>query len=342
MQGSACPLWLTRAKLIEKNDSFWFVDSPRAGGTYKITTTALSLTANLETHDQVRITNWLIGQRSTGVSSPELNSETLKTAKSHRFFLVSEMVDRALVWLADNLGSLGKAVPLGTSIKNYHGTEYLAETTQALSAATGSVTTVEAMEILEFAVAEGWVTSNPQRAKYDGGFFSLTFRGHQRAESLRESRSQSSQAFVAMWFSSDLDHVYLEGFQKGILDAGYRPLRIDRKEHNNKIDDEIVSEIRRSRFLVADFTSEIVERKTKGGKQFKDTHARGGVYFEAGFAKGLGKEVIWTVREDVLPFVHFDTRQFAHIVWKDAADLRQQLSRRISATLGDGPEKKPT
>ena len=32
------------------------------------------------------------------------------------------------------------------------------------------------------------------------------------------------------------------------------PVRIDQKERLNKIDDEIIAEIRRSRFLVADFT----------------------------------------------------------------------------------------
>jgi hypothetical protein len=51
--------------------------------------------------------------------------------------------------------------------------------------------------------------------------------------------------------------------------------RVDQKHHHlNKVDDEIIAEIRRSRFLVADFTCE-------PGK------VRGGVYFEAGFAMGL-------------------------------------------------------
>lgn len=48
-------------------------------------------------------------------------------------------------------------------------------------------------------------------------------------------------------------------------------MMIGSKEHSNKIDDEIIGEIRRSAFIVADFTGH-----------------RGGVYFEAGFAMGLG------------------------------------------------------
>jgi hypothetical protein len=54
--------------------------------------------------------------------------------------------------------------------------------------------------------------------------------------------------------------------------------------HLNKVDDVIVAEIRRSRFLVADFTCE-------PGK------VRGGVYFEAGFARGLNIPIIWTCRD---------------------------------------------
>jgi hypothetical protein len=92
----------------------------------------------------------------------------------------------------------------------------------------------------------------------------------------------------------------------------------------NKIDDEIIAEIRRSRFVVADFTSE-------------PEKPRGGVYFEAGFAQGLNTPVIWTCREDMLGSVHFDTRQFNHIAWTSPQDLRAKLKNRIGAVLGQGP-----
>ncbi len=61
---------------------------------------------------------------------------------------------------------------------------------------------------------------------------------------------------------------------------------------------------------------------------------RGGVYYEAGFAQGLGIPVIWTVKADHIDHVHFDTRQFNHITWTDAADLREKLKNRIGAVLG--------
>ena len=59
---------------------------------------------------------------------------------------------------------------------------------------------------------------------------------------------------MAMWFDENLMEVGEDGFEARISDAGYTPLRISMKEHINRIDDEIIAEIRRSRFVVADFT----------------------------------------------------------------------------------------
>jgi nucleoside 2-deoxyribosyltransferase len=96
------------------------------------------------------------------------------------------------------------------------------------------------------------------------------------------------------------------------------------KDHINKVDDEIIAEIRRSRFLIADFTC-------------APKSVRGGVYFEAGFAMGLGLPVIWTANSSSIEDLHFDTRQYSHIVWDSPADLSQKLEQRIRAVLGAGP-----
>ena len=64
-------------------------------------------------------------------------------------------------------------------------------------------------------------------------------------------------------------------------DTEFRMYRTDREEFNDKICDRIIAEIRRSRFMIADVTGH-----------------RHAVYFEAGYAKGLGLDVIWTCRED--------------------------------------------
>jgi nucleoside 2-deoxyribosyltransferase len=91
---------------------------------------------------------------------------------------------------------------------------------------------------------------------------------------------------------------------------------VDRVEHNDNINDRIISEIRACQFLVADFTLH-----------------RNGVYFEAGFAMGLGRPVVWTCRRDQMREAHFDTRPYNHIIWDTPAELREKLTNRIKATV---------
>lgn len=50
--------------------------------------------------------------------------------------------------------------------------------------------------------------------------------------------------------------------------------------------------------------------------------------------------MIFTCKQDAIDSVHFDTRQYNHIAWKDTDELRTRLAQRISATIGDGPLKK--
>ncbi|MDL1868492.1 hypothetical protein FBQ98_03590 [Gammaproteobacteria bacterium PRO6] len=128
------------------------------------------------------------------------------------------------------------------------------------------------------------------------------------------------RAFVAMSFSETMLPTWIEGLRPGIEDAGYSAHRVDSDVHVHRIDQKIVADIRTSRFVVVDVTEQ---------KQ--------GAYFEAGLALGFGKTVVWTVREDDLRNVHFDTRQFAHIVWASHADLREKLRDVIVAVLGSGP-----
>ena len=127
-----------------------------------------------------------------------------------------------------------------------------------------------------------------------------------------------------MWFDEMTKLGYENGIKPAIEAVGYTPLRIDDKEHSNKIDDEIIAEIRRSRCLVADFTC-------------RPREARGGVYFEAGFAMGLNIPVVWTCHQDSLNDLHFDTRQYNHVVWDKPEDLQDKLKKRIAAQLGFGP-----
>lgn len=127
----------------------------------------------------------------------------------------------------------------------------------------------------------------------------------------------ADQAFVAMSFDKSLNLVWEEGIKPAIEQAGYKAHRIDKEEHIDRIDAKIISDIKDSLFVVADVTQQ---------KQ--------GVYFEAGYAIGLNRPVIWCVKKDELEKVHFDTRQYNHIVWETPELLKEQLYYRICAVIG--------
>ncbi len=152
-----------------------------------------------------------------------------------------------------------------------------------------------------------------------GAVAELTLRGWQLIDELRRTGRDSNQAFVAMSFKKD-DPTLMDAWREGIKpalkeDTGWEPIRMDVLQHNERIDDRMIAEIRRSGLLVADLTGH-----------------RQNVYFEAGFAMGLGIPVIYTCRESDAQSVHFDTRQYKYISWTEPTDLRQKLRERIEAT----------
>jgi nucleoside 2-deoxyribosyltransferase len=148
----------------------------------------------------------------------------------------------------------------------------------------------------------------------DGNFtFELIAQGIDRVEDLRKKVIQDGKVFVAMWFDDKMKPVYINTIKETVISLGYKPLRIDEKEYNNKIDEEILKEIDECEFMIADFTGH-----------------RGGVYFEAGYAIGKGKEVIFTCKADDRQEVHFDTNHYNYIFWKDEEDLKARLIKRIS------------
>jgi hypothetical protein len=150
----------------------------------------------------------------------------------------------------------------------------------------------------------------------------LVAKGHIIYEEMVAERAASLQVFVAMWFDPEMKAAYDNGFELAITGSGYSALRIDRKEHDGKIDDQIIAEIRRSAFMIADFTEH-----------------RGGVYYEAGFAHGLARHVIFTCRADHLSSLHFDVRQYNTILWNTPEEIVAPLQNRILALFGAGPHK---
>ena len=299
------------------------LDSPRTGGKYFISGSAVPGLENIDDDIRVRLTDWLIEQRQLGTSFPEINTTIVKQSKQWKDREVDDRADSVLRYLSAKSKILGAPIYFALEHNQYAHTIHLVTKCELL-AHSGCVGESDFDFLLRYLENKGLIErhnlNNPLQSCV------LTVEGHSRVSDLEFSRIDSATAFVAMWFDDSLTEAWENGFKPAVTDVGYKPVRIDQKEHLNKIDDEIIAEIRKSRFVIADFTH-------------GEDGARGGVYFEAGFALGLDIPVIFSCRKDVLEKVHFDTRQYNHIVWETADELRKLLTHRIAAVIGEGPNK---
>jgi nucleoside 2-deoxyribosyltransferase len=247
------------------------------------------------------VSSWLWEQQRFGsVSTIDRNNVDALLSLAPLPFL--EKTRRLLIHMAEQSNRLG--APLDFS-------------SPALDAMLGTLVHNDIVYINELLVERGWVT------QVTGGLWRVTGAGFLQADEWKQSAVASNQAFVAMWIDPKTDAAWTNGLEKGIRAAGYKALRIDKKEHANKICDEIIAEIRRSRFLVADYTGQ-----------------RSGVYYEAGYAKGRNLEVISTCLKDEIKNLHFDIRQYNCIDWEKPDELARRLQVRIEAVIGDGPLKR--
>lgn len=148
-------------------------------------------------------------------------------------------------------------------------------------------------------------------AKGDGQ--ELSMLGWRRYRELQKTAANEKQCFIAMNFDDAYDPI-LQKIKEAVLECKLEPYCVKGLQSNDQITDLIIAGIKKSKFLVADFSGN-----------------RPSVYYEAGFAKGLGKQVICLGKKGTKP--HFDTRQYNHIFWMDGEDLKKQLIQRIEATI---------
>jgi hypothetical protein len=277
------------------------VTCPRCG-VYHLTRTALVNLRNnhFSNREMSNISGWLNENSIFEITSISIEIlEQLKTPSFH------ERADKFLEHLEKETEFAGQVL----------------ERTNSWLGAGWCINDKELRELIGFLSETGRIedssTINEKRLK-------IRPAGWAHLETLKKINSDKKQGFVAMWFADDMQQIYENIISKAILDAGYLPHRVDQREHNDKIDDEIIVQIRKSRFVFADFTGH-----------------RGGVYFEAGFAKGLGLEVFWSCCEDDISNLHFDIRQYNCITWNQGKldEFKSKITNRIEAVIGHGPHQ---
>jgi nucleoside 2-deoxyribosyltransferase len=189
---------------------------------------------------------------------------------------------------------------------------------------------IEEMKIyLDFLVDSNYITkddiskvlkiSDVQSRNVDFYLFAFKFKGIQFLASLEENGRNSKNCFIVMSFS---EKPKIKAIKEAIIDAlvetKYNVVIINEKyfESDRTINDAIIAEIKRAKFVIADFTEQ-----------------KAGVYFEAGFALGLGIPVIYCCDKTNFKKSHFDINHYPHILYNSPEELSKGLVDKIRAWI---------
>jgi len=135
---------------------------------------------------------------------------------------------------------------------------------------------------------------------------------------LSENSNFERTCFIAMSFDPSLLKIR-NAIKSTVTKNGFRPVIIDEENISSQqtIPDAIMSSIKKSTFVIADFT---LQSK--------------GVYFEGAFGSGLGKKVIYTCEKtDFDSNSHFDVKQLQHIIYENEGDLNEKLDKKIKSWI---------
>lgn len=160
-------------------------------------------------------------------------------------------------------------------------------------------------------------TDSVSRAGKDLIEIQLTYEGLAKVIEISEVGPQSQRCFVALSFS-EKQRDTRNAIKLALRNCGFDAILVDEQHIDSDvtINDAILAEIKKSKFVVADFTEH-----------------KHGVYFEAGFALGLRKPVIYLCAKEDFNNTHFDTNHYPHIVYATLDELSGKLESKIEAWI---------
>jgi hypothetical protein len=147
--------------------------------------------------------------------------------------------------------------------------------------------------------------------------FYITIEGLNYGIKLQSEGDKSNLCFIAMAFDDKTSNIR-NAIKEALWETGFKDILIDEQniDSDRTINDEIIANLKKCRFCVADFSY----------------HSKG-VYFESGFALGQGKKVIYTCLDSQFNDAHFDIKPLQHIIYKTAEQLKKDLKNKIEAWI---------
>jgi hypothetical protein len=270
---------------VEQSGAYFVIACSRCGDFQIDRVTAVNFPLSSREEKQRALASHLI-RRMQGSKRPILGSEFFTSLSQRTLPMPAELCDNLLLWFSEQAnGRVGKVIGAGKSFSD-----------------PDVIATIGAIDVGDVEwVAEALKKSDLvdlEIIRVSGG---ATFRGKvtpagwSRVEKLKRAHVASRYAFFARKVeNADLDAVYDQCLKQAVADTGFELRTVPQTAGN--INALIEDEIRRCRFLIADLSD-----------------GNAGAYWEAGFAEGLGKDVIYICREGVQ--THFDTEHHQTVRW---------------------------
>jgi len=244
----------------------------------------------------------------------ELTSNVIEEIlKVERLPLVNEKIENLILQLGRRSTFFGEKIPKFPPID--------------LMAKIGAISNAELYSLALAAASQDYITEVPKFLPGGSGGnetfqtvpTALTLKGWQLFEQISQGQGEEMLAFMAMPFRYDyINDAFEKHWKPAAGDAGYRLELITENQTAGVIVENIKGKIRRSKFLVCDLS---------GGNR--------GAYWEAGFAEGLGKPIIYLCEKKYIKCIHFDVKHFLYIEWdrKNPAKAAKQLQDVIKETM---------
>jgi len=307
-----CPVCNSQLKGVRENPNgrdATFFSCPRCGD-FMLTGTLLATLPNTLQQEKdagAKISHALRTMQQMNKGA-ELYTNTIDEILKRPLPSPREQADLFVRWLAENIEGPGETVWVEPSTH---------------SGIIGAKSPEGFELVLRHLFDVGLVTGNLSEALGAPGraHVTLSFEGWDYYEQLRHGGATYRKAFMAMKFGDEvLDRVLDSVFKPCVKQTGFELFRLDDVPRAGLIDDRLRVEIQATDFLIADLT-----------------HDNLGAYWEAGYAEGLGKPVIYTCEKEKFEKdkTHFDTNHHLTIIWDKNSPEKagENLKATIRATL---------
>ena len=217
-----------------------------------------------------------------------------------------EQAENLIRYVGDNVFRLGNDV-VEVSVYKVH-------------AIIGSLNHMSVSVLIKELEEKGIIKSNSTSQRHN---IYLTIDGWERYEEEKKGQFSGNYGFLAMKFGEkDLDSFVKEVLKPVVKEKiGFNLVDMRDVPEPGIIDNIMRITIRDSKFVIADLT-----------------HDNNGAYWEAGFAEGLGKPVIFICKKDKFKKdkTHFDTNHCTTVLW--CRDNDEEFKKELIATIRSSPK----